>query len=391
MKIPAMVKLERLSVSSVALVSAMMLLASCATNEEAENPAQGSTPEISNAVAMTTGAAPKGKTTYRVTYNAVGADGEEKQMSGMITLPDKPAPEGGFPIVSWAHGTTGIAEESAPSTHDTGVIGGDALVLQAKYLQNWIDRGYAVVQPDFEGLGVSEGKGTYLNKSSLSSSISGLVNAARDRYDLGDDWHNIGWSQGGFAALAAASDPNVAEGLQKTVAIAPGDSDLTPQSDEPDPEKAVATLRKIPSSNLSFFPILLGGALNANPDFDDSFLSEKGKEVLDQASHESIAELREFLSDDGSTVSDLLVDKPEIDELVKYLDSQQIATMEPKGPVLVLHGDNDKTVVRDNVTQAVKTLSDQGIDIKFKAVPNADHRKSVSASWDMQKQFLGID
>ena len=36
-------------------------------------------------------------------------------MSGTLTVPKGKAPKGGWPVISWAHGTTGIADQCAPS------------------------------------------------------------------------------------------------------------------------------------------------------------------------------------------------------------------------------------------------------------------------------------
>lgn len=37
------------------------------------------------------------------------------QATSLVFTPNTPAPAGGWPIVVWAHGTTGVADACAPS------------------------------------------------------------------------------------------------------------------------------------------------------------------------------------------------------------------------------------------------------------------------------------
>src|SRR5271154_4579881 len=57
----------------------------------------------------------KGATDYRVLYRSVGLRGEPIAVSGTIIVPVGPAPPGGRPIVAWAHPTSGIEPQCAPS------------------------------------------------------------------------------------------------------------------------------------------------------------------------------------------------------------------------------------------------------------------------------------
>src|SRR4051794_25148715 len=80
-------------------------------------------------------------------YSSTSTAGRAVPVSGDIAVPKGKAPKGGWPVVTWAHGTTGIADACAPS-----IIG-----TQANYdsplLNRWLKAGYAVVRTDYEGLG----------------------------------------------------------------------------------------------------------------------------------------------------------------------------------------------------------------------------------------------
>jgi hypothetical protein len=51
----------------------------------------------------------------RVVYRAVGYDGKPRRVGGSVFLPAGEPPAQGWPVVSYAHGTTGLSEGCAPS------------------------------------------------------------------------------------------------------------------------------------------------------------------------------------------------------------------------------------------------------------------------------------
>src|SRR5690625_5966931 len=90
----------------------------------------------------------------------------------MVFLPRGEAPEGGWPVLAWAHGTTGIADRCAPSLNP-------ASERDAAFLNHWLQTGYAIVATDYEGLG-TPGPQPYLHCASEAYSIIHSVQAARE-------------------------------------------------------------------------------------------------------------------------------------------------------------------------------------------------------------------
>ena len=88
----------------------------------------------------------------RVLYTSTdGIDGKSPiAVSGAIYPPKGTPPAGGWPIVAWAHGTTGTADVCAPSWMERGTRDTD-------YLNAWLGQGYAVVASDYQGLGTPGG------------------------------------------------------------------------------------------------------------------------------------------------------------------------------------------------------------------------------------------
>ena len=49
-----------------------------------------------------------------ILYRSTGADGKATAVSGAVAIPKGKAPKGGWPVITWAHGTTGIADSARP-------------------------------------------------------------------------------------------------------------------------------------------------------------------------------------------------------------------------------------------------------------------------------------
>lgn len=154
-----------------------------------------------------------------LTYKMLGQSGQEVQATSLVFTPNTPPPAGGWPIVVWAHGTTGVADACAPSKA--------ALTDSTKDLiSKLLAAGYVVVAPDYEGLG-TPGIHPFLNVKSEAFSITDAVVATRN-YLLqrnlltSKKWLTVGHSQGGNAALGAAQYASRAQlDYKGTVAVAP--------------------------------------------------------------------------------------------------------------------------------------------------------------------------
>ncbi|OTG71580.1 triacylglycerol lipase [Acinetobacter sp. ANC 4169] len=136
-----------------------------------------------------------------MTYKMLGVNGQEVQATSLVITPKAAAPAKGWPIVVWAHGTTGVADQCAPSRSKLKVEI-EGMIAQL------LSAGYVVVAPDYEGLGEPTGKEfhPFLNLKSEAYSITDAVVAARNYLGVkvSNQWMAVGHSQGGHAALGAA-------------------------------------------------------------------------------------------------------------------------------------------------------------------------------------------
>lgn len=142
---------------------------------------------------------PGGKA-VRILYTSQDESGKPVAVSGMVFVPNKPAPAKGREILAWAHGTVGLADKCAPSRQ------ADPL----KDTQNWLnvamDRNYVVPATDYYGLG-APGPYTYLIPGQEARDVVNSVRAARnfEQAKAGKRWIVWGHSQGGHSSLWAGT------------------------------------------------------------------------------------------------------------------------------------------------------------------------------------------
>ena len=154
----------------------------------------------------------------RFLYSSEGFDGKPVAVSAAAFLPGGDAPDGGWPVIAWSHGTVGIADRCAPSWSGRSE-------RDLRYLNFWLEQGYAIVATDYEGLG-TPGPHPYLHcRSAAMGNIDAVAAAQELGWGLSKKWLVTGQSQGGHAALCTAVEasrraPSLE--LVGTLATAPG-------------------------------------------------------------------------------------------------------------------------------------------------------------------------
>lgn len=131
-------------------------------------------------------------TTVRIMYHSVDGAGRDRAVTGTLTYPVGPAPDAGWPVMSIANGTVGMAPACALSRNSDPVydfgIGGVA------------------VASDYIGEGPVGEIQAYMSRDSEGHSVLDAVRAARNFADAhaGSRFVVLGGSQGGHGALAAS-------------------------------------------------------------------------------------------------------------------------------------------------------------------------------------------
>jgi pimeloyl-ACP methyl ester carboxylesterase len=179
--------------------------------------------KLISAVDYTTGV-PDGARAWRILYTTTRDAGVPAVATALII--EKSAQRAGpRPVIAWAHGTTGIASDCAPSGNQD-----PARFSSIPGLTSALDLGWVVVATDYIGLGTA-GPHPYLIGQGEGRSVLDAVRAAHQLSDVSLQTKTVIWghSQGGSAALwAGMLAPTYAPSLDVVgvVGIAPA-SDLT--------------------------------------------------------------------------------------------------------------------------------------------------------------------
>ena len=158
---------------------------------------------------------------WQMLYHSTDLVGHDIVVSALMLVPHGSEPAGGWPLVAWAHGTTGLADQCAPSI--AADLGHDhSAVREVRAL---LARSWAVVASDYPGLG-TPGLHTYLIGRADARAVIDSVTAAHLLLGrrLSGSWITVGHSEGGQTALfvAQAADQRAPRWqFLGTVALAP--------------------------------------------------------------------------------------------------------------------------------------------------------------------------
>jgi pimeloyl-ACP methyl ester carboxylesterase len=365
--------------AAVAAITAVALPAQAETQAqpETQNVPPGQRGKVISTRPLTgSSALPAAATNRLVAYTSEGANGQPIKVTGTVALPKTPPPPGGYPVISWTHGTTGTADICAPSADTPDGPAHAYLSIGQGYLNKWVAKGYAVVQTDYEGLGTPGGH-PYMHGQSQANTALDMVRAARevDRR-VGRDWFVVGHSQGGQAALFTAATRQRPKdlNLKGAIALAPGSM----QSQTPHYVQA-----GLPGAQgaLSFLFILMNGAQAADPSIvPEDLLTDEAARLLkagqSTACNAQLAEMGKDLPLDK-------VFKPGADlkPLETYLRSQEPLGLSLHVPTLVVQGSADTQVSTPATNIVVKDMCSRYKGVTYNHYEGADHRAVIEASY----------
>lgn len=311
----------------------------------------------------------------RITYRTIGSDGNPALSSGAVYLPPGQAPDGGWPVIAWAHGTSGLADACAPS-----LIGPALPERDYPYLANWLGRGYAVVSTDYVGLG-TPGVMPYLDGKVEAHSVVDSVKAARAVHgSVSNKWVVVGQSQGGGAAVTTARYATeyggdsldyrgaVGTGVPANIELA-----LLPLGPGVPPTA-------IPAGLTSYLFYILAGLRSAHPEIGlDSYLTPLGAHYVNLAEELCTNELHDAAQ--GVVVGDLF-GKP-LGQIPGWhallADYMGIPTSGYDRPLFIGQGLTDIDVPAPSALSLVAALTANGEPVTFRTYPT-DHSGALVAS-----------
>ncbi len=318
-----------------------------------------------------------------ILYTSRSPAGDRIVVSGSVSVPKGKAPKGGWPVISWAHGTTGAADACAPTRIRPNSVMAPYVAYVHPQMEDWVRAGYAVVATDYQGLG-TPGPHPYLVGEAEGRSVVDIVSAARQLVpSLGKRFLIAGHSQGGQSSLFAASladewAPKLK--LRGTVAYAPA-SHLSEQA------KFLPSLTT-PSGLSALVTLIFKGASTASDDLKPGkFLTAEAKALYPQTEQLCLAQLAESDSLGGLAPADLLRGSADLDPLYSVLDDMNPA-VEIGPPVLLAQGGADTTVFPTFTDMLNGELDKLGDEVTYKTYPGVNHGAIVAAAEDDALSFF---
>jgi pimeloyl-ACP methyl ester carboxylesterase len=306
-------------------------------------------------------------------YRSTSAGGATVAVSGSVAVPRGKAPKGGWPVIVYAHGTTGSADACAP----TRGYDDERLVSYAyPLLRRWLKAGYAIVRTDYEGLG-TPGVHPFLVGTSEGRSVLDAVRAARaDVPKLGKRVVIAGHSQGAHAALfAAALAPKWAPDLQVrgTVALAPP-SHLVGQA------KLVDILTS-PGGGLSAFMALILRGIQETTALDGTaLLSDKAAPLYPQTVSDCYFALKQPGSFGGLAPAEIFRPGADRGPFLAALARSEPQALKIRTRVRIEQGAKDSTVFKTFTDRLVSAYEKAKVKVSYRTYPNADHAGVMAAA-----------
>lgn len=291
----------------------------------------------------------EGATTHRVVYRSQDESGRTVAVSGLISVPDGDPPSGGWPVLSWGHGTTGLADGCAPSRQTPGGPTAAYLSQAGAALSRWVTAGYVVARTDYLGLGL-DGDHPYLDAASSARAMVDIVRAARELDgDVGPQWVVGGIDEGANAALWAADlSQRTVLGSDLVAALA-----LAPVTDA-----AGVLSTSVTTDTGSVMPALLLAGVQAGAGVDATgSLSEVGLERYADLRSRCLSGLQAGDSLGGLDSTELFTDSPSLGPVVVALRDSDPARSRPRTPVLVVGAQDDPIRSAERLDALADTLT----------------------------------
>lgn len=318
-----------------------------------------------------------------VLYSTRTLGGGKVVASGVVSTPKGKAPKGGWPVISYAHGTTGIADVCAPTRIPAGSSQEGYVTYMNPVIDKWLDAGYAVVRTDYAGLG-TPGPHGYLVGLDEGHAVLDIISAARALNNrIGKKFLLAGHSQGGHAALFAAGEAaRYGKGLKLrgTVAYAPAShlaeqEQLLPSLTSPSPLTALATM------------IIAGAATTSDQIVPSQILSDQVLAFYPQLEQTCLAQLSAPSSLGGIPPSQLLRPGANADALRAELSAQNPDVV-TKAPILLAQGLADTTVFPPLTAMLNSELVGKGDSVDYQTFPGVGHGEIPLVAEDQVMAFF---
>lgn len=319
-----------------------------------------------------------------VLYRSPDAQGRVVPVSGTVSIPSGEPPRGGWPVITWTHGTTGLAPICAPSRDTGNGPEHEYIAVIRTLLDGFVKKGYAIVASDYKGLG-TPGAHPFLQGVPTGRNALDMLRAARAiEPKIGTRYAVMGHSQGGQVDLfAAAQGPSYVPEFKQlgNVAFAPGshiasrlDAVMKSGKTELSLPYVLYVLQSFAASNraIDLKRILTPEALSHLPDLQVGCMT------------------RALSTGYWSTAiaKDQFVPKPDIAAFLKMAAQNEPGMLRIAAPILVVQGMADVTVLPKDTDDAVRQLCTKRNVVAYKPFAGVDHDGSMTAGAQTARDWI---
>ncbi len=292
-------------------------------------------------------------------------------VSGVLYLPRGEAPEGGWPLMAWTHGTVGVADICAPSWNGRQQQDED-------YLNRFLESGYAVVASDYQGLGTA-GTHPYLATRPAAYSNLDIIKAIQSAsLPVSNQVVLFGQSQGAAAAIAtAAFAPDYAPGIDLAGVVATGAPYFTPRAIEA-LERTQQPDKVDPMLGYTFLAMTL--VQQVDPQFVmRDHISDAAWPVARRVEDACYKDIKTMVTEAGLTRRLSFAQNPAA-ALRQGFAQMAYPTMKIAAPVFMGTGGKDRDTPPRMQALLVRDLCAAGTKVQWARYPELDHRQVVPGS-----------
>ena len=316
----------------------------------------------------------------RLLYSSTdGLDGQSTNaVSAALYFPEGEAPEGGWPLLVWSHGTVGIGDLCAPSY-------AGRTERDRTYLGPWLEAGYAIAASDYQGLG-TPGTHPYMDARTMAYNNLDLMRAlAASDLPLSSKVVIAGQSQGATGAIATASYAgDYAPNVDLAGVMATGVPYFSPEVlwsliGESDRDEV--------STSTPFTLYMLAFAEMLDPDFDlDEVITDKAKPIADTVGEACVFDFITASTEAGLSQNNSFNTSVEI-PLMKVLSRANLYEIGFETPLFTGSGTQDKITPFPMQQAFLKDACEAGMTINANTYDGANHNEGLLQSSEAARDF----
>jgi pimeloyl-ACP methyl ester carboxylesterase len=321
-------------------------------------------------------------TVYRVMYSSESVLDKIVAVTGLVMVPRTAPPAGGYPVVSWGHGTNGMAEQCAPSLEPIEAV---------PMVNGLLDQGWEVTASDYQGEG-TPGLLPYIVGVSAARNTIDIVRAAQQlrAFHASDDYVVWGHSEGGQTAMftlhiATSYAPDLH--MKGVVAGAP-------------PSQFGLIYDFLKTSPYRYYLFMVAGAYNAAYGNTAAPLSKvltplgvSLLPVLSKGCSDYVAKVIDKYTAAQFTKGDPF-DVPQWKTLLMENDPENFTSASPV-PLLIIQGGADEQIPVASTQLLAQHLCQEGQDLERWIYPGQSHAGVIGPSFNdmvhwIKDRFAGV-